>query len=55
VPANNVLEDPGQHVVYAGAAVSGRRAFEEHELRAVLPFTLGAVKNVLVFPKLEHI
>ena len=53
VAAHYVLEDAGQHVMDAGAAVGRGRAIVEHEARRALALRSGAAEDVALLPVLQ--
>ena len=53
VAAHHVLEDAGQDVVNAGAAVGSGRPVVEHEARRALPLRAGAAEHIAFLPVLQ--
>ncbi len=54
VPAEEILHRSREHVVDAGSAVGGGRAFEEDELGLPLRLCEGLLEKILLFPAREH-
>ena len=53
VAADDILEDAGEDVVDAGAAVGGGGAFVEHKQGGVGAFGFGTAEDVALFPVVE--